>query len=142
MSCWPCISIHLSKKCINLFFLYTVALNRFLLEKLIVLLASWRPAHFVKPKISPCLLLPATCLCPEADQSSPSPPPCFLNICFIFTHLSMSGSSKLCVSMPVSGTYAMRKPFHHACYIPHISSFFGLSNKILRRLDMMILLKI
>jgi len=135
MFCWPCIWIYLCKEYIKLVFLNTNVWSRFLLEKLIVCLLVDKLCTFYQTQ-SLTLLLPATCLWPQADQCNPCPPSCFLNICFNVTHPSMRGSSKSCVSVRVSRSNTMYKPFHRACYIPHISHrLFDLSNNILWRLE-------
>jgi len=50
--------------------------------------------HIISNKVSPCLHYPATCPCPEPDQSNPRLPSCFLKIGFNVFHPYVLLSSK------------------------------------------------
>jgi len=111
----------------KLVFPYTNARSRFLLGKLIVRWVVDKPSPFNQTQI--LVMFAMDC---HISLSNPYLPSCFLNMFLNVIHPSMPGSSKWCLSVRVSGTKTLHKPFLHACYIPHISHcLFDLLNNIL-----------
>jgi hypothetical protein len=70
----------------------------------------------------PCLQVPATCLCPEPDQSSACPQSHFQNINLNMFLPFMPWSSKLSLSLMFSHqNLVYNSALLHTCYMPHPS---------------------
>ena len=105
--------------------------SRNLLVKLIVPQLTNNLSTFYQTQSFTMLQEPATCPCPQPDQSNPCLPSCFLKISFNVFHPSMPGSSQWSFrSGFLNKRYAY---FISPCMLhtPHISSLFDFSNNIL-----------
>jgi len=96
------------------------------LEKVLVLAWSTNYPHFMKTEgWLPHLEVPATCPCPEPDQSSPCPPSHFLKILLNIILPSTSRSSKWSLSLRFPHQNPVcTSPLPHTCYMPRPTHSF------------------